>query len=462
MHGHTTELVTNLLLPGMYDVRSVARSKTGSYPLNSIDIIDGDDYDRHECVNRLRSAMQHPDLDQLVLSEIEMDENVIISLLDLLRSGRKWQAIYLEFCEGDLARTIDSVLTLSNVCKIEIAGNLTQSCIRTLSAALSKNASLVELALLVRMNEENADILINGLAQSRGLRKLRFVKSTLEPSSISSLARFLRSDNRFETIHFDRCIVADNDIAALVHALEDHSTLKELCIGANLCDTFLHCALSNILSRNRLRHLSLRSSIQPSQDFSLETGWMMRALQANNSLRVLDLSDNCLDDVGLGNLVEAFCTNVSLEEARLHENRITNNGAKLLGERLPEMTGIKRIFLHRNRFDEKGAEAILNGVRRNDAIEEVTIPTMGRNMKMSRYQRLISYETCLNSGGKKVLKDRQFPLNLLPLVLERSGQHLWTPYCEYQMQSTKKWKEMQQADVNFHLIQSVRVCGYSS
>jgi Ran GTPase-activating protein (RanGAP) involved in mRNA processing and transport len=461
MHGHTTELVTNLLLPGMYDVRSLARSKTCSYPLNSIDIIDGDDYDCHECVNRLRSAMQAPDIDQLVLSEIEMDENVIVSLLDLLRSGRKWEAIYLEFCEGDLAGAIGSVLTLSNVCKIEIAGNLTQSCIRTLSTALSKNTSLVELALLVRLNQENADILVDGLANSRGLRKLKFIKSTLGPSSISSLVRFLRSDNRFEAIHFDRCIVAENDIATLVHALEDHSTLTELSIGANLCDSFLHSAVSNILSRNRLRHLSLRSSLQPSQDFSLEIGWMVRVLQANTSLRVLDLSENCLDDVGLGNLVEAFCTNISLEEVRLHENHITNNGAKILGRRLPEMTGIKRIFLHRNRFDEEGAQAILQGVQRNDAIEEVTIPTMGRNMKMSKYQRLISYETCLNSGGKKVLKDRQFPLNLLPLVLERSGQHLWTPYCEFQMQSTTKWKDMQQTDVIFHLIQSVRVCGYS-
>lgn len=462
MHGHTTELVTNLLLPGMYDVRSVARSKTGSYPLNSIDIIDGDDYDRHECVNRLRSAMQHPDLDQLVLSEIEMDEHVIISLLDLLRSGRKWEGIYLEFCEGDLARAIDSVLTLSNVCKIEIAGNLTPSCIGTLSTSLSKNGSLVELALLVRLNKENADILVGGLAQSRGLRKLKFIKSTLEPSSIDPLARFLRSEDRFEAIHFDRCIVADNDIATLVHALEDHSTLQELYIGADLSDTSLQCALSNILSGNRLRQLSLRSSVQQSQDFSLDIGWVVPALQANNTLRVLDLSENCLDDTGLEYLVEAFCTNDSLEEVRCHENRITNAGAKLLGDRLPEMRGIKRIFLHRNRFDEEGAEAILNGVRRSDGIEEVTIPTMGRSMKMSKYQRLVSYETCLNSGGKKVLKDRQFPLNLWPLILERSGQHLWSPYCEFQMQSTKKWKEMQQADVIFHFIQSLRVCGYSS
>jgi hypothetical protein len=84
---------------------------------------------------------------------------------------------------------------------------------------------------------------------------------------------------------------------------------------------------------------------------------------------------------------------------------------------------------------------------------------MGRNMKMSKYQRLISYETCLNSGGKKALKISGFPPNLWSLVLERSGRHLWTPYCEFQMQSLEKWKDMQQADVIFHLIQGAGMEG---
>lgn len=459
MHGHTTELVTNLLLPGMYDVRSVVRSKTGSYPLNSIDIIDGDDYDRHECVSRLRSAMQHSDLDQLVLSEIEIDENVIMSLLDLLRSGKKWEAIYLEFCEGDLAGAIDSILGLPNVCRMEIAGNLTSGCIETLSAALETNTSLVELALLVKLNQASADTLIRGVVQSQSLRTLKFIKSTLEPSSIGPLAQFFRGDHKLEGIHFDRCVVADNDIATLVKALENHEWLKDFYIGADLSNLSLQSALCNILSQDRLCQLSLRSSLPRSQNFSMNTSWIVPVLQTNNSLKVLDLSENCLNDTGLECLLEALCNNSSLEEVRIHENHITNTGAKILGDRLPEMKGIKRIFLHRNRFDEVGAQAILAGIQQNVDIEEMTIPTMGRNMKMSKYQRLISYETCLNSGGKRVLQNRGFPLSLWPLVLERSGKHLWTPYSEFQMQSLEKWKEMQQADVIFHLIQGSGISG---
>ena len=427
--------------------------------MNSIDIIDGDDYNPYECVNRLQSAMQHPNLDQLVLSEIEMDANVIKSLLDLLRSGRKWEALYIHFCNGDLATAIQSILALTNVCRIEIAGNLTFQCIGTLSTALTQNSSLVELALLVKLNQDNIHILIEGLVQSQGLRTLKFIKSTLEPGSIGPLQHFLKGSHRLEGIHFDRCIVADNDIATLVNALQDHSILTDLYIGADLCNFSLQHAISNMLSHNRLRQLSLRNSLQRAQDVSINTAWLVPTLQINRSLKILDLSENCIDDAAFKYLVEALGTNSYLEEVRLHENRISNIGAKLFGDKLPAMKGLKRIFLHRNRFDEVGAQAILNGIRQNDEVEELTIPTMGRNMKMSKYQRLISYQTCLNSGGKRVLKDRSFPSNLWPHVFQRPGQHLWTPYCEYQMQSTEKWKDMQQADVIFHFIQGARICG---
>jgi hypothetical protein len=116
--------------------------KSGESPLNSIDIIDGDDYDCHEAVDRLRSAIQPPELQQLVLSDIEMDEHVIDALMDLLRSGQQWDALYLEFCEGNLDKTIESVLKLDNVKKLEIAGNVNTRCMQTLSTGLKMNKSL--------------------------------------------------------------------------------------------------------------------------------------------------------------------------------------------------------------------------------------------------------------------------------------------------------------------------------
>jgi hypothetical protein len=267
MHGHTIELVTNLLLPGMYDVRSVAKSKSGDSPLNSIDIIDGDDYDRHECVDRLRGAMHEPALKQLVLSEMEMDGNVIDALMDLLRSGRQWQALYLQFCEGDLDKAIEAILTLDNVTKLEIAGNVDAVCINSLSLGLAGNDTLKELALLVTLDRENVHTLIDGLTVNTGLRRFKLIKSSFFPDSIEPLADFLRNDEKFETLHFDRCNhVADNNIATLVNSLENHPALTELYIGGNLCEESIRSALSNLIIRNTLRHLSLHSRQQVSRD----------------------------------------------------------------------------------------------------------------------------------------------------------------------------------------------------
>jgi hypothetical protein len=82
------------------------------------------------------------------------------------------------------------------------------------------------------------------------------------------------------------------------------------------------------------------------------------------------------------------------------------------------------MFFHRNRFDEIGARYFLDGVQNNHEVEELSVPTMGRNKKMARFQRLISYETCLNTGGKQLLQGRRFPVNLWPLVFERAGNKL--------------------------------------
>ena len=91
----------------------------------------------------------------------------------------------------------------------------------------------------MKLNQGNVDTLIQGVVHSQGLRTLKFIKSTLEPGSIGPLEHFLKSDHQLEGIHFDRCIVADNVIATLVNALEDHTILKDLYIGADLCNISL-------------------------------------------------------------------------------------------------------------------------------------------------------------------------------------------------------------------------------
>ena len=188
---------------------------------------------------------------------------------------------------------------------------------------------------------------------------------------------------------------------------------------------------------------------------------MQAPLSSNSTLKVLDLSQRCLDDESMKMLSTALCSEIStLEELRLHENHIGNEGAQHFASHIPLMNGsLKRIFMHRNRFDEKGAKALLEAVRQNCAIRDLTIPSMGRTTLMTKYQRLISYETMLNSGGKHLLKGSdpndhgaKLTPGLWPYIFERAGRHMTTPYSERQLSGSDAWRRTQQADLIFYLM----------
>ena len=452
MRSHTTEIVTSLLLPDWIDLRRVVRSKAGKDPINYIDIIDGDDYGRSEAAGRLRSAMQQNKLKYLVLSEIEMHGAVIEALVDLLGSAPgPWEAVYLEFCEGELDKTMDAVFALDNVKKLEIAGDIKSDCIHSISNCLKKCNSLKELSLLMTLDFHSAGILIDGLVSNTGLRGLKLTKSTLRRDSIAPLTEFFSNNEKLEALHLDRCIVSESDFTALLSSLTSLSTLKELSIGGMPYTEENELALLNLMNKDTLNTLCLQG-LTPSGCRGLNEVLMTSAWNGKQSLRILDLSGNNLDDKNAELLVEYLCSNATLEEVRLHDNSITNTGACLLGQKLHAMKGLKRLFLHRNDFDEKGAKAILEGVRNNVRIQEVKIPAKGGSKKMARLQVLINYEACLNAGGKQVLQNRQFPLKLLPQVFKRAGKSLFSPYCAAQMQSMAKWKCVQQTDVIFYLL----------
>jgi hypothetical protein len=128
-------------------------------------------------------------------------------------------------------------------------------------------------------------------------------------------------------------------------------------------------------------------------------------------------------------------------------------------------SSLRRIFLHRNRFDEIGAEALLQAVRQSCAVRELTIPSMGRSALMTKYQRLISYETMLNCGGKHLLQgtvqnSRKACLapGLWPFVFDRAGQQMTTLYSERQLSGSDAWRLTQQADLIFYLMKGAAEC----
>jgi hypothetical protein len=447
-------------------------------PLTSTDIIDGDDYYELEDIqNRLRSSMREPHVEQLVLSELQLEPSVIQALVDLLktRDGNidTWEAVFLEFCRGDVEAAIREILVLNNVKKLEIATGISHR--TALQAfATTPNQILQELSLFSHIDSQVIEWLSQGFLCITGISILRFVKCTFLEGSIQPLASFLRSTLSIEVLSFDRCIIQDTNgsLGTILDSLAGHSSLEELFIGGPLCEQS-HLAISKLLTHNSfMTKLSLQnradlatSTANVCQESHIE--WIEESLSFNSTLKILDLSQRCLDDESMKILSNALCSDSSrIEEIRLHENHIGNEGVRHFASCIPNMTSsLRRIFLHRNRFDEIGAEALLQAVRQSCAVRELTIPSMGRSALMTKYQRLISYETMLNCGGKHLLQgtvqnSRKACLapGLWPFVFDRAGQQMTTLYSERQLSGSDAWRLTQQADLIFYLMKGAAEC----
>mmetsp|Transcript_28970 Transcript_28970/g.69956 ORF Transcript_28970/g.69956 Transcript_28970/m.69956 type:complete len:468 (+) Transcript_28970:129-1532(+) len=462
MKQHTSELVTSLLLPSWIDLRHVVASRSRGDPTNHIDIIDGDDYGRCEAVGRLRRSMRNCKLQYLVLSEIEIDEDVAEALVDLLKASRRdWEALYMEFCGGKLDQAMRSVMALDTVRRLEVTGTLSQDCMLAISEGLRGCKTLRELSLYTTLDSDNTSILIRGLDANNGLRALRLVKSTIKKDAVEELTGFFRRNRRLKSVALDRCIASEGGMVNLLDSLSELSTLEELSIAGVLLNGSIVSAISKLTALNGLEKLTLQDN-KVTGRIGMEHFFTSGALSDNNSLRILDLSRSKLNDSSLKVLIETIRTNSTLEEVRLEHNCITDDGARFLGSKMHFMKGIRRIFLHKNPINEAGLRAILEGTRRSHRVHEITVTVVPRTATLSRIQVLINYEACLNAAGRHLLQDREFPVGLWPRVFERAGKSLFSPYAKSQMKNIQSWRKIQQTDVIFHMLRHLDIGRYAN
>lgn len=462
MKQHTTELVRSLLLPSWLDLRHFVTSPTNGHPIHHVDIIDGNDYGRCETVSRLRSATRHCDLEYLVLSQIEIDEDVTEALVDLLKaSKRHWEGLYMEFCGGKLDQAMSSILALDIVRKLEVAGAINLSCMNAISEGLRVNNGLMELSLFTTLDFDTTRVLIQGLEASEGLQSLKLIKSTIQKDAINELARFFRCNGKLKSLSLDSCICYHEGMVTLLDSVSKNPTLEELSVSNVLLESSSLPGICNFIARNTLKRLSLRDQ-RSNGTIGLERFLLSGALSDNNSLQILDLSKSKLDDRALKLLIPRIQYNLTLKELHLEETCVTDDGAVFLGKKMHLLNGVQRIFLHKNEFSTVGLTAILEGTRRSHLVHEVTVTVDSSRRSVYRLQVLINYETCLNAAGKHLLQNREISVGLWPKVFERAGSILFSPYAKSQMRSARSWRKVQQMDVIFHMLRHLDISSYTN
>lgn len=106
----------------------------------------------------------------------------------------------------------------------------------------------------------------------------------------TALIQGLAANDYLETVKFKSCSLSDEQVVYLVEAVSNNPNLRSLDLSYSCMDSNGSAALGALLTRNRLKVLILNDV------HHLEIAQLVNALQDNTSLQELHLQNNVLND----------------------------------------------------------------------------------------------------------------------------------------------------------------------
>eukprot|EP00339_Tiarina_fusa_P014051 CAMPEP_0117036472 /NCGR_PEP_ID=MMETSP0472-20121206/25836_1 /TAXON_ID=693140 ORGANISM="Tiarina fusus, Strain LIS" /NCGR_SAMPLE_ID=MMETSP0472 /ASSEMBLY_ACC=CAM_ASM_000603 /LENGTH=415 /DNA_ID=CAMNT_0004746243 /DNA_START=82 /DNA_END=1325 /DNA_ORIENTATION=+ len=350
-----------------------------------------------------------------------------VVLLERLANSRHWQRVVVSFCRGTLsAVTMQGLLQTKN---LELYGdtlNLLDAYAEKSSSSASSSSTIEILKLRTRFDHASIVPLVEVVSTNHTLKTLRLTCEFSDQESASSLAAGLKRNRNLTLLSLYSCELLDDfSMETIIRSLVHHPTLSTLASQDN--SHFGMPAIVDLVSQTQvLRTLQLYNpplEVEEVQIPQVNVETLSMALQQNQSLKSLDLSNSGLHDGSAVCLAAALRFNSTLEILNLQGNVITDEGATSIGNALPEMKGLKELFLWNNKFEGVGSRALLAGLKQNMVLENIT--TFSR----FRVTKELNYYANLNKAGRcKLLDPNSLPLNVWPLVLGRVNSQDWAEF----------------------------------
>jgi Ran GTPase-activating protein (RanGAP) involved in mRNA processing and transport len=369
------------------------------------------------------TAKNQPRISQIRLVNISIDllDDSVIQALEELFLSRTWNRIVVAYCRGEVSGELAEAMLQTR--RLELYGD-TLNMMPAIGRALVKNPSTIKcLKFRTRFHRESIAPLAVGLETSTTLKELCFTSKFVDAESVQALARGLSRNQHLTLLSFYSCELFDEpSTEQLINGLVDHSSLDTLELRDNNC--FGMAAVASLVrSTKHLKKLDLYHpphTIHQVQVPRLNIESLAVALDQNQSLSSLTISNNGLHDGSAAWLAMALRKNSTLRTLDLTGNLISNKGVQSLAVALPEMMGLRQLYLRNNPFNGVGARAILEGVQSNLILEEISTFS-----KFSCSDK-IQYYTHLNKSGRRILLNtNSVPLPLWSKILGRVNQQEW-------------------------------------
>ncbi|KAJ3128845.1 hypothetical protein HK098_003388 [Nowakowskiella sp. JEL0407] len=235
---------------------------------------------------------------------------------------------------------------------------------------LSKSTALKILDLSnTKWEYDGAEAIGKGLSNNKSLQELYLNGTKIFSNGGAVFGKGLSGHIMLQKLGLEGCGIDDEAAIWIAEGLSANSSISNLILKSNNIATSGWNAIDKALKINKtLKHLDLsENAIKSEESFTAE------GVGLNCGLTYLNLSKNCVGDVGGEKIGKSLKTNISLTELRLEFNEIGKNAAKSIAESLETNTSIKTLSLSYNQINDSGLVAFVAPLKGNSSLETLDL-----------------------------------------------------------------------------------------
>ena len=446
------------------------------------------DYDDDEEVFDAVEAAKLSEKTVLYLQRLNVTSGLSASIIELIvgegRANRGWTKFVV--CDCPVNSHLEKMLAVaiqhfSNVVLSDIV-LVDGSMMKVTSHGLTLATSPTRLEFReISLDARQMSALSRGISQSSSLETLRFGAVHFKDQRlVSHLAQALRVNRTIRTLQLTRCELLDEQLVLVIDSMIGHPSVNALDLSGNQCRKLSLRSLSNYLSMPDCSLVTLklgdqfyktlptsskrtRVATDAASDERFPIEELLPGLQANDSIRHLDLSRNQLSDVTAFQVILWCCPHIQTLD--LLGNRLASLQA-LAGRRFMHQTRpsrLRRLELgfnslwtsqHRKAQKEETAQWLLRLLEDHPELECFSHPvsqslwkrprafeTSGEGgwggkkngqatpvlpspvflWKETSQRRRIQHLLDLNKTGRVLVANNGVPVAIWPMVLERAN-----------------------------------------
>jgi Ran GTPase-activating protein (RanGAP) involved in mRNA processing and transport len=262
---------------------------------------------------------------------------------------------------------------------LELAAQLTKTSSLALRSLLHFNETLESLALAQFQDQEKIPTMVSvlaGLAQNTGLKEFWFETDSAETNAALATAwtNMLRTNASISILDLWNCKCEENSecnlYSAIARGLVENSTLETLHVAGIENVTVLHGPVwqEALESNNSLKKLCLSNCTVSLEAFQC----LARGLYRNMSLESIDLSETNMTEDCVIALVDGLRTNKTLKCLNLADNGDLSQSGRAAIERLMGYNVLRELLLA-NTSSSVGASILTSGLSDNHSLEKLNL-----------------------------------------------------------------------------------------